>query len=106
MKTTKIITEAFLVTILSFSINSYSQRGRMAKGMQNRATFNTFDIDGDGQITVAEFEKVREERQTQNAKNGGIMQNKASAPSFKSIDLDTNGVISPSEYAKNQANRF
>ena len=46
MKTTKIITLTTLVTIMLFSINSYSQRGQMGKGMQSRPTFNTFDLDG------------------------------------------------------------
>ena len=74
--------------------------------MQNRATFETFDLDGNGQITAAEFEKTRTERQTQNAENGGRMQNAANAPTFESIDLNKDGVILPAEFAKNQAKRL
>ena len=53
-----------------------------------------------------EFEKTRTARQTQNAENGGRMQNAAKAPTFESIDLNKDGVILPAEFAKNLAKRL
>jgi Ca2+-binding EF-hand superfamily protein len=106
MKTTKIITLATLVTIMLFSINSYSQRGGMGKGIQNRPTFESFDLNNDSFITASEFNEIRSERQNQNAKNGGVMQNRANAPSLENIDLDNDGKVSKDEFAKHQVNRF
>ena len=105
METTKIITFTTLITLMLFSVNTYSQFGRMSGGTKNRASFETFDLDRNGQITALEFQKVRAERQSENAKKYGMKQKSASAPSFKSIDLNSDGLISPSEFLKNQANR-
>ena len=66
MKTTKIITVT-LITIMLFSLGAYSQNNGKGKGMVNIPAFETFDLDGNGQITASEFDKVRGQRQNNNA---------------------------------------
>jgi len=74
----------------------------MGQGMQNRPTFTTFDLNGDGKITPKELEDARNARKIQKANEGKMLRNAGTAPGFKTIDTDGNGAISQEEFTAHQ----
>ena len=64
---------------------------------QGPAPFEAFDRDSDGSITVQEFETLRNERRAARAVAGRPMRNAATAPAFKQIDRNADGVLSRDE---------
>ena len=85
------------------------QRGSMGKGrkgMQNRPTFASYDLNKDGRITQKEFYEAQAARMSQKASEGKMMKNASKAPTFESIDTNKDGVISQDEFTKHQINRM
>ena len=88
-----------------------SQRGQgvgrnKGKGIQNRPTFATYDLNNDGKITEKEFYDGQAKRMTQKADEGKMMRNVGKAPAFTSIDANSDGVVTPVEFDTHQMNRM
>ena len=64
---------------------------------QGPAPFEAFDRDCGNSITVDEFNTLRNERRAARAAAGRPMRNAATAPAFKQIDRNADGVLSRSE---------
>lgn len=75
------------------------------KGMRNRPTFATYDLDNDGKITQQEFNTAHAKRMKQKANEGKILKNAGNAPTFESIDTDKDGTVSPTEFTAHQMNQ-
>jgi len=71
-------------------------------GMQNRPTFASYDLNGDGKITRDEFDTARAERMKKRAEEGRQLRNAGNAPSFASLDANGDNVITPSEFNARQ----
>ncbi len=82
-----------------------SKRGQ-GKGIQNRPTFATYDLNNDGKITQKEFYDGQAKRMTQKADEGKMMRNVGKAPTFESIDADSDGTVTPAEFDTHQTNRM
>jgi len=80
--------------------------GNKGKGIQNRPTFDTYDLNNDGKITEKEFYDGQAERMTQKADEGKMMRNAGKAPTFESIDANSDGAVSPTEFDTHQMNRM
>jgi len=88
-----------------------SQRGQgmgrtKGKGIQNRPTFATYDLNSDGKITQKEFYDAQAERMTQKAKEGKMMRKAGKAPTFESIDTNSDGTVTPAEFNTHQMKRM
>jgi len=103
MKTTKMITFSMLIALALMSTNMFAQRGH-GMGMMQRPAFSMFDTNGDGFINKEEFYKVKGERMSERAKNGGQMKNAANSPKFESFDTNGDGKISKAEFQQHQQN--
>ena len=80
--------------------------GNKGKGIQNRPTFTTYDLNSDGKITKKEFYDGQAERMTQKANEGKMMRNVGKAPTFESIDANSDGTVTPAEFDTHQMNRM
>jgi len=67
---------------------------------QGPAPFEVYDRNGDGAISVEEFNAVRNERRAIRAAEGRPMRNVGKAPTFEQIDADADGALNPDEMAK------
>lgn len=65
-------------------------------------SFNTFDADGDGEISEDEFNKARGERMAARSQEGRPMTGLQNMPSFADIDSDGSGTISEEEMLAHQ----
>ncbi|MES9925182.1 MAG: EF-hand domain-containing protein [Candidatus Thiodiazotropha endolucinida] len=74
--------------------------GMDGKGMRGRdmPMFGDFDMNGDGVLKQDEFEQARAKRISERASQGYLMRNLANAPTFASIDRDSNGEVTPDEF--------
>ncbi len=97
--------EVVFITLLASALISLNAAG-MGGGMQNRASFGEFDLNGDGVITKNEFMHMRTYRQEKRAQEGYQMRNAANAPSFESIDANGDGKISSKEFLQFRQNRM
>ncbi len=83
--------------------NTHTKR-KKRKGCQgvskkeHRSSFTYFDLNNDNIITKEEFLKTRTQKQEARAKAGYPMRNAVKAPSFESIDTNSDGKITPSEF--------
>ena len=68
-----------------------------AYSQQGPASFEAFDRDCDNSITVEEFTSLHNERRAARAAEGRPMRNAATAPVFKQIDRNADGVLSRDE---------
>jgi Ca2+-binding EF-hand superfamily protein len=59
--------------------------------------FESFDRDGDGVISSAEFEQTRAERIAERSAAGYRMRGLENAPSFEQIDANGDGGLTPDE---------
>lgn len=82
-----------------------SQKGQ-GKGIQNRPTFATYDLNNDGKITQKEFYDGQAKRMTQKADEGKMMRNAGKAPTFESIDANSDGIVTATEFSTHQTNRM
>jgi hypothetical protein len=80
--------------------------GNKGKGIQNRPTFTTYDLNSDGKITEKEFYDGQAKRMTQKADEGKMMRNVGKAPTFESIDSNSDGTVTPAEFDTHQMNRM
>jgi len=64
--------------------------------------FADFDLDGDGFISVDEFNTFRGQRMAAHVAEGKKMKGAASAPAFTDIDTDGDGQLNPEELAAAQ----
>jgi Ca2+-binding EF-hand superfamily protein len=62
-------------------------------------TFSAFDLDGDGVVTVIEFDTARAQRMAQRAATGAPMRGAANAPTFADFDLNADGRLTADEFA-------
>lgn len=76
-----------------------AQPGPMSPGP---VPFATYDKDGDGRISEAEFNAVRKARQKEKASRGGAMRGAPAAPSFDQFDSDGDGQLTPGELMAGQ----
>ncbi len=76
------------------------------KGIQNRPTFATYDLNNDDKITQKEFYDGQAKRMTQKADEGKMMRNVGKAPTFTSIDTNSDGAVTPAEFDTHQMNRM
>lgn len=67
------------------------------------APVSAYDANGDGWITSQEFYDFRNARIADRAKEGRMMRNFSSAPSFESLDADGDGRLSGMELERGQA---
>lgn len=74
-----------------------NQNSMMGMG-RNRSTFADFDLNKDDVITKEELLKERAKKQQAKASAGYPMRNASNAPSFESIDKDSNGKITSEEF--------
>ena len=80
--------------------------GNKGKGIQNRPTFATYDLNNDGKITEKEFYDGQAKRMTQKADEGKMMRNAGKAPTFESIDANSDGAVTAAEFDTHQMNRM
>jgi hypothetical protein len=66
-------------------------------------TFAEFDLNGDGELTEAEFYEARGQRIAERAAAGRQMKHLPEAPLFTDIDRDGNGAIDPAEFSRHQS---
>lgn len=69
----------------------------------NMPAFSDFDLDADGVIVEAEFNKAHAERMSEMAAKGHKMKHAGEAPGFSGIDSDGDGEISEQEFSAHQA---
>jgi Ca2+-binding EF-hand superfamily protein len=74
----------------------------MGMGGRNMPAFSEFDMNGDGVLKQDEFEQARAKRISERASQGYLMRNLANAPTFASIDKDSNGEVTPQEFVAAQ----
>ncbi len=79
--------------------------GQGRGGMQNRPTFASYDLNGDGKITQDEFNTARAERMKKRAAEGRQLRNAGNAPTFESLDTNGDNVLTPDEFRAHRAQR-
>jgi len=80
--------------------------GKGKSGMQNRPSFETFDLNKDGKVTEKEFYDAQAAHMGQKAKEGKMMKNAGNAPTFDSIDKNHDKIMTPDEFSAFQAERM
>jgi Ca2+-binding EF-hand superfamily protein len=80
-------------------------RGRAQGPGSQRASFEDFDLDGDGSITPEELQQARGARMAERASEGYPMRNLGNIPSFEDLDADGDGAISKEELEALQQRR-
>ena len=93
---------ASLVFVLAGSMVPASAYAEEGSGCGGPPPFATFDMDGNGFISEAEFYSVREQRMAAKAAEGKKMRGAANAPTFADIDTDGDGQLNPEELAAAQ----
>lgn len=95
MKFPKILVTSVLVLLGSFAqAEDLPARGPIP--------FTTYDADGNGVVTEAEFNAIRAERMEDRAEAGRPMRGLANASSFADFDKDADGKLTPAELAAGQ----
>ncbi len=79
--------------------------GNAQGNRSNRPSFADFDINKNGSIDEAEFNKARALRMSERAKQNYRMKNAGKMASFKDIDSNNDGLITPEEFSKHQATK-
>ena len=69
---------------------------------QGPLPFATYDTDGNGTVSEAEFTTVQEQRQAQRAAQGRPVRGAAGRPDFASFDQNGDGQLTPDELAAGQ----
>ena len=101
----KIIVLSIVGMAMIWAQGTGQEQGRGKKGTQNRPTFASYDLNGDGKIVQEEFYKAQADRMTKKANEGRKMKNAGNAPTFESIDSNGDKVLTPAEFEAHQANR-
>jgi hypothetical protein len=86
-----------LVFLAGIMLSVYAQAEEGMKG--NMPAFSDFDLDADGSISQAEFDKGHAARMTKMAAEGRQMKHVAECPGFAGIDSDGDDGISEAEFA-------
>jgi Ca2+-binding EF-hand superfamily protein len=92
---------ALLMILAGMLITLGAQAGEGKKG--HMPAFSDFDLDGNGTISQAEFDKGHAERMSKMAEQGHKMKGAAQCPGFAGIDTNEDGGISEEEFASHQA---
>lgn len=95
-----------IIALLGIAIAFGAVAGGMNKGMNNdmsRPQSSQFDLDGNGQITEAEFNQARSERIAQRAEEGRTLKNINQSQTFASLDKNADSVISEQEFIAHQS---
>ena len=98
MKTFRLSLLALMATAACLSVNAQPRMGTAAPQNFGPASFETFDRDGNGTISEAEFDAVRGERRSAAAKAGRPMRRAATSLTFKEIDRDGDGQLTREEF--------
>ncbi|NOZ90750.1 MAG: DUF1104 domain-containing protein [Epsilonproteobacteria bacterium] len=75
-------------------------------GKANAPTFESIDADGDGKITQAELDAIRESRMEANSADGKLLKNVGTAPDLSTIDTNGDGVIDSTEFQTYQTSNM
>ncbi len=81
----------------AYDRNDYARRGPLP--------FEAYDLNGDGQVTAQEHERVRAQRRETRAQQGYPMRNAPNAPRFEHIDRDGDGALNRREMSEWQLQR-
>lgn len=81
----------------AYDRDDYARRGPMP--------FETYDLNGDGQVTAQEHERVRAQRRETRAQQGYPMRNAPNAPRFEQLDRDGSGALDRQEMSDWQLQR-
>ena len=98
MKTFRLSLLALMATAACLSVNAQPRMGTAAPQNFGPASFETFDRDGNGTISEAEFDAVRGERRSAAAQAGRPMRRAATSLTFKEIDRDGDGQLTREEF--------
>ena len=74
-------------------------------GMSGITIFYTYDLNGNGSLDKTEFDHMRKTRQAKRAKEGRMLRNAATAPTFAEIDTNGDKKISKSEFSTHHKKR-
>ena len=88
----------------AFRASRQGGRGLGGQGQAglNQQTFADFDLDEDGQITEAELVTARAERVAQLQEEGRLTRNLDNAPTFSTIDTNSDDIIDETEFTAHQ----
>ena len=98
MKTFRLSLLALMATAACLSVNAQPRMGTAAPQNFGPASFETFDRDGNGTISEAEFDAVRGERRSAAAQAGRPIRRAATSLTFKEIDRDGDGQLTREEF--------
>ena len=98
MKTFRLSLLALMATAACLSVNAQPRMGTAAPQNFGPASFETFDRDGNGTISEAEFDAVRGERRRAAAQAGRPIRRAATSLTFKEIDRDGDGQLTREEF--------
>ena len=105
MTTFRLSLIALTAAVACFNVHAQPRAGAPGPQAFGPASFETFDRDGNGTISEAEFDAVRSERRTAAAKAGMPMRGAASSLSFQEIDSDGDGQLTRAEFDAAHANQ-
>jgi Ca2+-binding EF-hand superfamily protein len=71
--------------------------------MKNQPIFAEYDLNNDGAITQKELEEARTRRMNQKANEGKMLRNAGKAPSFASMDKNSDDILNQEEFRLHQA---
>lgn len=88
-----------LVSLVGLSLNAVdTTRGPIG--------FEAYDTNKDGMLTQEEFDTVKVERMSANAKAGMPMRNAANSPDFTYFDANKDGKVTKEEFQTGQLNHM
>ncbi len=70
---------------------------------RNMPRFIEFDLNNDGALVEDEFIEARGRRISERARQGYLMRGLSSAPAFSAIDQNSDGIVTPEEFALAQS---
>lgn len=87
-----------VLSIASVDLSAQNRRGDMP-------SFESFDLNHDGQLTEKEMDEAREKRMKERQEDGRMLRNAKTHYEFSRIDANEDGVVTPKEFADHQTRR-